>query len=124
MPKAGFKSITISGSVYDKVFEIYQSKKEDLKMAGINSFAGFVVNYMESIVNGLETFKKYPPYLALRGAEKGRIIIFDRMLNRIAEVTKEVNFDGKKIPFCNLCQKSTCKHVGFCYSLTEFYEVF
>ena len=124
MPKAGFRSITINGGVYDKVFEIYETKKEDLKMAGINSFAGFIVNYMESIVNGLEVFKKYPPYLALRGAEKGRIIVFDRMLNRIAEVTK-VKYQGhEKTPYCNLCEKSTCKHVGFCYSLIEFYEVF
>jgi len=39
LPKAGFKSITVSETVYDKFHEVYQKSKDDLTMKGVNSFA-------------------------------------------------------------------------------------
>ena len=40
MPKPGFKSITISETVYEKFFDVYEKNKEKLTMKGVNSFAG------------------------------------------------------------------------------------
>ena len=42
MPKPGFKSITISESVYDKFHDVYEKNKDKLTMKGVNSFAGYI----------------------------------------------------------------------------------
>ena len=39
MPKPGFKSITLSETVYDKFNEAYRKNKAELTMKGVNSFA-------------------------------------------------------------------------------------
>jgi hypothetical protein len=50
LPKAGFKSITVSETVYDKFHEIYQKSKDDLTMKGVNSFAGYVTYMLEEMM--------------------------------------------------------------------------
>ena len=42
MPKAGFKSITVSENIYDKFHARFEKKKEALAMRGISSFSGYV----------------------------------------------------------------------------------
>lgn len=42
MPKAGFKSVTMSDTVYEKFHAKYTAKKEELAMRGITSFSGFI----------------------------------------------------------------------------------
>jgi len=50
MPKAGFKSITISEEVYDKFFDVYQKNKPELIMKGVNSFAGYITYTLEDMM--------------------------------------------------------------------------
>lgn len=42
MPKAGFKSITVSENIYDKFHIIFEKKKDALAMRGISSFSGYI----------------------------------------------------------------------------------
>ena len=50
MPKAGFKSITVSETVYDKFQEVYLKNKTDLTMKGVNSFSGYVTYMLEELM--------------------------------------------------------------------------
>ena len=50
LPKAGFKSITVSETVYDKFQEVYQKSKDDLAMKGVNSFSGYVTYMLEEMM--------------------------------------------------------------------------
>ena len=47
MPKPGFKSITISETVYEKFFDVYEKNKDKLTMKGVNSFAGYITYMLE-----------------------------------------------------------------------------
>lgn len=50
MPKAGFKSITVSGAVYDAFYKVYENSKDDLTMNGVNSFAGYVTSMLQDMM--------------------------------------------------------------------------
>ena len=63
MPKPGFKSITISESVYDKFNQAYLKNKSELTMKGVNSFAGYVTYLLEDVMKKDKTFARYAPKL-------------------------------------------------------------
>jgi len=44
MPKAGFKSITVAETIYDKFHGRYEKKKQELFMKGINSFSAYITS--------------------------------------------------------------------------------
>jgi hypothetical protein len=46
MPKSGFKSITVTETIYDNFHEKYTKKKEELSMKGISSFAGYITSVL------------------------------------------------------------------------------
>ena len=50
MPKAGFKSVTFSQSVYDNFHILYEKRKKKLELQGIFSFAGFVTFKLNEIL--------------------------------------------------------------------------
>ncbi|EPA04554.1 hypothetical protein [Candidatus Nitrosarchaeum limnium] len=58
MPKAGFKSITVSETVYDKFQDVYQKNKDSLAMKGVNSFSGYVTYMLEEMMQKDKTFCK------------------------------------------------------------------
>ncbi|MBI3842254.1 MAG: hypothetical protein HY295_03790 [Thaumarchaeota archaeon] len=49
MPKAGFKSITVSEVVYNKFHDVYKKNRQELAMKGINSFAGYIKNRIAEV---------------------------------------------------------------------------
>ncbi|MFB5598325.1 MAG: hypothetical protein ACE5RJ_04850, partial [Nitrosopumilaceae archaeon] len=63
MPKAGFKSITVSESVYDKFYDVYEKNKDELSMKGVNSFAGYITYMLEEMMLKDKTFARYAPKL-------------------------------------------------------------
>ena len=63
MPKPGFKSITISESVYDKFNQVYLKNKDELVMKGVNSFAGYVTYQLEQMMQKDKTFARFAPKL-------------------------------------------------------------
>lgn len=118
MPKAGFKSITVSENVYDKFFNVYEKSKEDLAMKGVNSFSGYVTYMLEEMMQKNKTFARYAPKLEKISVDGDRVILKDNIKNRIAEVMIQ-----RGELFCQLCEEKDCVHVGFIFSLPDVYEV-
>ncbi len=118
MPKAGFKSITVSESVYDKFHDVYQKSKDDLLMKGVNSFSGYVTFMLEELMAKDKTFARYAPKIEKISVDNDRVILKDNIRNRIAEITIK---DG--VLECCLCNEKACVHVGFVFSLPDVYEI-
>src|SRR5436190_24006575 len=118
MPKAGFKSITVSENVYKKFFEIYEKNKKELELKGITSFSGYLTSMMEEMMIKYEAFAKHAPFMEKLAIDQNRVIVKDNKRNRIAEVLLK---NGELQ--CLLDEKSDCVHVGFVYSLPELYRI-
>ena len=118
MPKAGFKSITVSEEVYDRFFGVFEKNKTDLTMKGINSFSGYVTYMLEEMMQKDKTFARYAPKLEKVAIDDDRVVLKDNIKNRIAEVTVQ-----KGELFCQLCEEKDCVHVGFVFSLPDVYEI-
>ena len=118
MPKPGFKSITLSETVYDKFNEAYQKNKTELTMKGVNSFAGYVTYLLEQMIQKDKTFARYAPKLEKISIDSDRVVLKDNIKNRIAEVVIQ---NGEL--FCLLCDEKDCVHVGYIFSLPDIYEI-
>lgn len=118
MPKEGFKSITVSDTVYDKYYEIYLKNKQELVMKGVNSFAGYITYMLEQTMQKDKTFAKYAPKLEKVSIDDDRVIVKDNIKNRIAEVAIQ-----RGELYCQLCEEKNCFHVGFVFSLPDVYEI-
>jgi predicted CopG family antitoxin len=118
MPKAGFKSITVSEEVYDKFFDVFEKNKSELTMKGINSFSGYVTYMLEQTMQKDKTFARYAPKIEKVAVDDDRVVLKDNIKNRIAEVAIQ-----KGELFCQLCEEKDCVHVGFVFSLPDIYEV-
>ncbi len=118
MPKDGFKSITVSETVYNKFYDVYQKNKQELTMKGVNSFAGYVTYMLEETMQKDKTFAKYAPKLEKVSIDEDRVIIKDNIKNRIAEVAVQ-----RGELYCQLCEDKNCFHIGFVFSLPDVYEI-
>jgi hypothetical protein len=118
LPKEGFKSITVSETVYNKFFDIYQKNKDDLVMKGVNSFSGYVTYMLEEMMQKDKTFARYAPKIEKISVDEDRVILKDTIENRIAEVAMQ-----RGELFCQLCDEKNCVHVGFAWAIPEVYEL-
>jgi|TARA_B100000029_G_scaffold501341_1_gene574550 hypothetical protein len=117
MPKPGFKSITISETVYEKFYNVYEKSKENLTMKGINSFAGYITYMLEQNMQKDKTFAKFAPKLELISIEDDRVIIKNNIVNRIAEIVIQ-----RGELYCQLCEAKDCHCIGYVWSIPEIYE--
>ena len=118
MPKAGFKSITVSENVYKKFFDVYEKSRKELELKGITSFSGYLTSMMEEMMIKYEAFAKHAPFIQKIAIDQNRVILKDNKCNRIVEVLlKDQELQ------CLLDEKSDCVHVGFVYSLPELYSI-
>ncbi len=114
MPKAGFKSITVSENVYKKFFDVYAKSRKELELKGITSFSGYLTSMMEEMMIKYEAFAKHAPFIQKIAIDQNRVILKDNKCNRIVEVLlKDQELQ------CLLDEKSDCVHVGLVYSLPE-----
>ena len=113
MPKPGYKTITISEKVYNKFLEF--SKKN--QVPGVNSFSGYVTYLLESKMAKDKTFAKYAPKLELISIEEDRVIIKNKIENRIAEIVYQ-----RDELYCQLCETKDCHCIGYAWSIPEIYE--
>ena len=93
MPKPGFKSITISESVYDKFHDVYEENKDKLTMKGVNSFAGYITYMLEDKMQKDKTFAKYAPKLELVSIEDDRVIIRNNIQNSVKNLKSDLKRD-------------------------------
>jgi len=47
MPAKGFKSLTIKDTVYDYYFKLFEARKTELALKGINNFSSYFVACMK-----------------------------------------------------------------------------
>ena len=113
MPKPGYKTITISEKVYNKFLEF--SKKN--QVAGVNSFSGYVTYLLESKMAKDKTFAKFAPKLELISVEEDRVIIKNKIENRIAEIVYQ-----RDELYCQLCEAKDCHCIGYAWAIPEIYE--
>jgi predicted CopG family antitoxin len=118
MPKAGFKSITVSDNVYNRFFETYVRTRRELELKGITSFSGYLTSLMEETMSKYEAFARHAPFMEKIDVDQNRITIKDNKRNRIAEV-----FLKDDQLHCSLDENTDCAHIGFVYSLPEFYNI-
>ena len=118
MPKAGFKSITISESVYDRFYDVFDKNKQELSRKGVNSFAGYITYLLEDVMQKDRTFARYAPKLEKVAVDDDRVVIKDNIKNRIAEVVVQ---NGEL--YCLLCEEKDCFNIGFVFSLPDVYEI-
>ena len=118
MPKAGFKSITVSDNVYNRFFGTYERTRRDLELKGITSFSGYLTSMMEETITKYEVFARHAPFMERIDVDQNRITIKDNKRNRIAEV-----FLKDDQLSCSLDENADCAHIGFVYSLPEFYNI-
>lgn len=118
MPKAGFKSITISEQVYDRFYEVFEKNKTELMRRGVNSFSGYVTYMLEQMMQKDKTFARYAPKIEKIAVDEDRVVLKDNIKNRIAEVAVQ-----RGELFCQLCEQKDCVHVGFVFSLPDVYEI-
>ena len=118
MPKAGFKSITVSEEVYDKFYDVFEKNKSELMMKGVNSFSGYVTYMLEQMMQKEKTFARYAPKIEKVAVDEDRVVLKDNIKNRIAEVAVQ-----RGELFCQLCEEKDCVHVGFVFSLPDIYEI-
>ena len=118
MPKAGFKSITVSEDVYDKFYDVFEKNKTELTMKGINSFSGYVTYMLEQTMQKDKTFARYAPKIEKISVDEDRVILKDNIKNRIAEVAIQ-----RGELYCQLCEEKDCVHIGYVFSLPDIYEI-
>ena len=46
MPKPGFKSVTVSEKIFDKIYKQYENEQDDYKEKGVFSFSGYVTQLL------------------------------------------------------------------------------
>ena len=117
MPKPGFKSITISETVYEKFFDVYEKNKDKLTMKGVNSFAGYITYMLEGSMLKDKTFAKSAPKLELMSIEDDRVILKNNIQYRIAEIVLQ-----RGELYCELCEAKDCHCIGYAWSIPEIYE--
>jgi len=113
MPKPGYKTITISETVYNKFLEY--AKKNEVK--GVNSLAGYITYMLEDKMAKDKTFAKFAPKLELISIENDRVIIKNNIENRIAEIVYQ-----RDELYCQLCEAKDCHCIGYVWSIPEIYE--
>lgn len=114
MPKEGYRSITLPGSVYSRFNADYDSKKDELAYMGVRSISGYVSYMLDERTREAEVLAKYTPPVQKVSFETNMAILKDNAVNRIVEVVAS-NGELK----CMFCDRDDCIHVGFAYSMPE-----
>ncbi len=118
MPKEGFKSITVSETVYNRFNDAYANSKDTLAVQGIRSLSGYISYMLEERMQENEAMARHAPRIKKIAVDDDRVVLLDTKLNRIAEVAVQ-----NGVMFCQLCEEKNCLHVGFAYAMPEIYKV-
>lgn len=118
VPKPGFKSITVSDSVYDRFQDAYQKSRDELSRKGVKSFSGYVSYMLEEQMLKDETFARHAPMIKKVSVESDCVILRDNVHNRIVEVSIR---NGEL--YCQRCEQKDCVHVGFVFSMPDVYDM-
>lgn len=117
LPKVGFKSLTLSDTVYNRVYSVYESNKKELNAKGVNSFSGYVTSMLEETMQRDKNFAIHAPRIEEVSVADDQIILKDNISSRIAEIV----FQNDQL-YCYLCEKNDCIHIGYAFSIPAIYK--
>lgn len=113
MPVQGFKTITVSEEIYQRYAAWWEKNQESYKVTGITSFSGFMPHQLseahKQIGLKIRFLQIHSPVLP-----ESIILLNDQWENKIIELERTDD-----TIFCKSCNKNSCMHVGFCYSLQQ-----
>ena len=115
MPLQGFKSITVSHTVYERFNGSYLARRDSLAAKGIKSLSGYISSMLDEALLENEAALR-PGRLRKIHAESGRVVMLDAESGRVAEVVMR---DGEAL--CHACDSNNCIHAGFAYATPGFY---
>lgn len=115
MPIQGYKSITVSHTVYERFNRAYLARKDDLAAKGIHSMVGYISRMLDEALLENEATRR-PFRLRKIHVDPGRVVLMDAESGRVAEVVMK---DGE--PFCHMCGKDSCLHAGFAHAMPGFF---
>jgi predicted CopG family antitoxin len=111
MPDRGFKTITVTEQLYER---IKQKAKKEKKSA-----ASYVSDVLVNMLYVDEKFSNYVPFLELVALESSEVIIRDVKKDKIADVRTR-RTDGSKLElYCTLDQTDYCPHTAFAAALPQ-----
>ncbi|MDP7982590.1 MAG: hypothetical protein ACP5G6_07740 [Conexivisphaera sp.] len=117
MPMAGYRSITVSEEVYNKLVQFLEEHKDELKKQDVRSISSLVGHLVMYVIEADDILRRRAPWMRLVGFTEHGVVIEDKKIDRIVEV-RLVNDDL----FCELDQRDDCVHVGFAYAIPEVYN--
>ncbi|BBE42476.1 hypothetical protein [Conexivisphaera calida] len=117
MPMTGYRSITVSEEVYNKLVQFLEEHKDELKKQDVRSISSLVGHLVMYVIEADDILRRRAPWMRLVGFTEHGVVIEDKKIDRIVEV-RLVNDDL----FCELDQRDDCVHVGFAYAIPEVYN--
>ena len=118
MPKKGFKSITVSEAVYNRFSSAYDKNKYTLEGKGVRSLSGYITYMLEERMQEDELLAERAPLIEKISVSEDRIILLDKMKNRVAEVVIQ-----NESLFCQLCDNDSCVHIGYAHAIPEVHAI-
>ena len=111
MPDRGFRTITVTDSVYQQVKQ--RAKKENKSAATYVSEILQVMLYIE------DRFSNYAPFLELISLGQDEVVVRDHKKDRIVGVRAR-SADGGRVRFyCELDGTDYCQHTAFAAALPQ-----
>lgn len=114
------KTLSLYPNVHAKLKEAFLLNQKRLAGMGIYSVSAYADHLMNEKLIEIEAYhiKKYTPFMKKLIVGNRRIAIFDRAADCMIDM--EMLDDGTI--FCSHCERTDCKHVGFCYSDHEIHR--
>jgi hypothetical protein len=114
MPDKGFKTVTVTEQLYEKVKQ--RAKKEN------KSAATFVSEILETMLYVEDNFSNanYAPFLELFSLDNNEVAIRDRKKDgRIVGVKAKTSESGKIRFYCEVDETDYCPHTAFVAALPQ-----
>lgn len=121
MPKSGFRAISVTEKYWNEVKKLYNLRKTKHEAQGIRSASAYYNQMMKDKLTEINALKKAKPRFEKIAYYNDKIILRDNSDAASAPSEIKVIISTDKKLFCDHCIKTTCQHVGFCYSLHEIY---
>ena len=113
MPDKGFKTVTVTEQLYEKVKQ--HAKKEN------KSAATFVSEILEIMLYVEDNFSNadYAPFLELISLANNEVILRDNKKNQIVGIRAQASNGRKATFYCELDKRDDCPHAAFAAALPQ-----
>ena len=111
MPDGGFKTITVTDQLYERV-------KRQAKKRG-NSVSGYVSETLQAVFKVEDSFSGCTPLFQLVSVGQTDVVVRDDKKDRIVGVKARAADGGKVRFYCELDATDYCQHTAFAAALPQ-----